>query len=249
MVEKKELAVVKDIKVPQVLNQQDVLEEMDGLQFSFTHIKIPSGGGLGFEVPGDDDEPDIVKEIEGVIVHHHPVNAYWAEEYTGGNEPPDCSSMDGKLGTGEPGGNCKTCPMNEWGTGRDGVGKACQNRRRIYILRKDEIFPILISLPPTSLGNFSNFISRSVLQKSKRSYQLIVKAKLKKATNKSGIEYSQVNWSVIGQLDEKTTGEMKDYSLAIKDLAAGISIEEVEGKENGSDTFDIDGVEFKGKQV
>lgn len=251
MSESKALVIVDDIKVPQVLNQQDFLEEMDGLQFSFTHVKIPSGGGLGFEVPGDDvDEPDIVKEIEGVLVHHHPVNAYWAEAYSGGNEPPDCSSMDGKIGIGAPGGDCKTCPMNEWGSGRDGVGKACQNRRRVYILRKNEMFPILISLPPTSLSNFSNFISRAILQKALRSYHVVSKVKLKKAANKDGIEYSQAAWGVVGKLDDKTIPEMRDYSNAVKDLAAGISIEDVEGREISEyDEHDIGGVAFKGKEV
>ncbi len=234
MVEKsKSLAVIEDLQVPQVLNQQDVMEEMDGLTFSFTHIKIPSGGGLAFEVPGDDaDNPDIEKEIEGVIVFHHPVNAFWDEAFTGGNEPPDCYSMDGKVGIGAPGGNCKTCPMNEWGSGREGTGKACQNRRRIYILRQGEQFPLLLSLPPTSLGNFSNFISRSILQKSIRSYAVVAKAKLSKVKSSGGIEYSQVSWSLSGRVDEKIIPEIIQYSQAMKALAAGVMVEDVEGSEN-----------------
>ncbi len=243
----KELTVVKGIQVPQVLNQQDVMEEMDGMTFNFALVKIPSGGGMSFEVPSDDPEsPDTEKEIEGVIVHHHPINAYWAEEYTGGNEPPDCASMDGKVGTGSPGGNCKTCPMNEWGSGSDGKGKACQNRRRVYILRKDEMFPLLISLPPTSLQNFSNFISRSILQKALRSYSVVSKVKLKKAKSSGGIEYSQAVWSVAGLLDEKTAADMKQYSHDIKALASGVQIEDVEGAEQ-SDSDSLHG--FSGTLV
>ena len=84
---------------------------MDGLGFTFERIKIPSGGGLAFELPGeDDDEPDLVKEIEGVIVFHHPVNAYWAEAYTGQNNPPDCASTDGRYGKGEPRRNLSNLP-------------------------------------------------------------------------------------------------------------------------------------------
>ena len=76
-----------------------IAEEMDGLSIEFDRVKIPSGGGLAFEVPGDDpDEPDMKKEIVGVIVDQHAVNAYWAVKYSGQNNPPDCSSMDGKVG-------------------------------------------------------------------------------------------------------------------------------------------------------
>ena len=65
-----------------------VAEEMDGLgAIPFDKVKIPSGGGLAFEVPGEDeDNPDVVKEIRGVIVDHHPVNAYWFGKYDGNND-------------------------------------------------------------------------------------------------------------------------------------------------------------------
>ena len=56
-------------------------EELDGLTPSFERIKIPAGGGLAFEVPGDDpDSPDSVKEFKAVILYHHPINCYY-EEY------------------------------------------------------------------------------------------------------------------------------------------------------------------------
>ena len=82
------------------INFSDLLaEELDGLTPSFERIKIPAGGGLAYEVPGDDpDSPDSVKEFKAVILYHHPINCYYKEEYTGGNNPPDCGSMDGKIG-------------------------------------------------------------------------------------------------------------------------------------------------------
>ena len=39
-------------------------EEMSGLTPSFERIKIPAGGGIAFEVPGDDpNNPDLVKSF------------------------------------------------------------------------------------------------------------------------------------------------------------------------------------------
>ena len=90
----------------------------------FDRVKIPSGGGLAFEIPGDDPEnPDVAKELIGVIVDHHLINAFWQDKYSGGNTPPECSSMEGKVGTGNPGGSCKLCPLNQFGSGEGGHGK------------------------------------------------------------------------------------------------------------------------------
>jgi len=248
MVKKNELQVVENFTVPQVLNQQDVLEEMDGMTFNFALVKIPSGGGLSFEVPSDDPEsPDAEKEIDGVIVHHHPVNAYWAAAYTGGNEPPDCSAMDGKIGHGDPGGDCKVCPHNQWGSGQDGSGKACQNRRRVYVLREGEMFPLLLSLPPTSLQNFANYISRSLLQKGLRSYEVVSTAKLRKTKSGTGIEYSQALWGLSAKLDPQTAGQMRQYANDIKALASGVLVEDVEGSDSASEVEDVAG--FKGTLV
>ena len=74
-------------------------EDLDGLTISFDKISIPSGGGQMWELPGMDnpDEPEYSKEIEGVIVDHYPVNAYFEDEYNGQAQPPACSSMDGRF--------------------------------------------------------------------------------------------------------------------------------------------------------
>ncbi len=36
--------------------QEELAEDMDGLQMSFPRIKIPGGGALMFEIPSDDPE-------------------------------------------------------------------------------------------------------------------------------------------------------------------------------------------------
>ena len=119
-------------------------EELDGLRPSFEKIKIPAGGGLAYEVPGDDPaSPDSAKEFSAVILYHHPINSYYKEKFTGGNNPPDCSSLDGKLGvvseTGECR-DCKTCSYAKFGSGENG-GMACNQdaahglARRVHQIR------------------------------------------------------------------------------------------------------------------
>ena len=183
-----------------------VSEEMDGLAASFERIKIPAGGMTMFEIPGDNpDEPENVKEFSAVILYHHPLFAYYKDKYTGGSNPPDCGSFDGVIGEGTPGGECAKCPYNQFGSGENGA-KACKNRRRIYLLREGEIFPMILSLPTGSLKDFSRYLMRQ-LSKGNKSNMVVTRFSLKKATNNSGIAYSQAQFA----LDRKLTAE--EYAL------------------------------------
>ena len=188
-------------------NLNDALcEEMNGLSSSFERIKIPAGGSTIFEIPSDNpDEPETVKEFSAVILYHHPLFAYYKDKYTGGSNPPDCGSFDGVTGTGNPGGLCDNCPYNVFGSGENGA-KACKNRRRIYLLREGEIFPMILSLPTGSLKDFTRYIMR-LLSKGKKSNAVVTKFTLKKATNNNGIAYSQAQFSV----DRDLTAE--EYAL------------------------------------
>ena len=97
-----ELTVVKKFEVAPIDSEVMAAfkEEMEGLgTMPIDTIKIPSGGGIAFEVPGEDpDSPDMAKELIGVITGHKPQNAYWQDAYSGDNASPDCYSDDGKVG-------------------------------------------------------------------------------------------------------------------------------------------------------
>ena len=75
---KNELMVVENFALAINGEIADIMaEELDGLgEIPFDRVKIPSGGGVAFEIPGDDpDSPDLAKEIAGIVIDHHPVNA------------------------------------------------------------------------------------------------------------------------------------------------------------------------------
>jgi len=200
------------------------LEELEGLSTTFDKVKIPAGGGLMFEVIGDDGSPEPVKEIEGVILYHHATNSFYKEKYTGGNNPPDCGSYDGKIGEGNPGGSCGNCPYNQFGSGDNGNGKACKNKRRIFILREGEVFPIMLSLPTGSLKEFTNFVRRLVT-KGKRSHTLVTKISLKKATSSTGIQFSQAVFSIKRNLTEDEVSAVLPLVDHIKELSKNIALD------------------------
>jgi hypothetical protein len=179
-------------------------DEMQGLNLSFDKIKVPSGGGLVFEVPIDNsDEPDMKKEIKAVILWHHQVQSYYKEKYSGANDSPDCSSFDGQVGVDKETGEvkaCKDCPLNKFGSGANN-GKACKGKRRLFLLLENSAIPVIFSLPTTSLNDFSKYIMR-VVGKGKKSFEVVTKFSLKKEQNAGGITFSKVVVSVNRNLSE-----------------------------------------------
>ncbi len=200
-----------------------MMEDLAGMELTFDRIKIPAGGSTAFEIPdGDGDDTQMVKEVTGVILLHHPAYAYYIEKYAGGSNPPDCGSFDGVTGNGTPGGSCATCPYNQFGSG-DGQGKACKNRRMIYILMEGELFPMVLSLPTGSLKEFQKYVKRQ-LSKARKLSQIVTKISLRKATNNSGIAFSQAFFSFERELtatEKNAVGQMVEQ---VKTYTANLSM-------------------------
>lgn len=200
-------------------------EEMDSLTPSFERIKIPAGGGIAFEVPGEDpDSPDLVKEFKAVILYHHPINCYYEEEYTGGNNPPDCGSMDGKIGienaTGEVK-NCADCEFSKFGSGKNGA-KACKQKRRIYLLREGEALPTILSLPTGSLGEFSKYVMR-LISRGKKTNGVVTRFSLKKAQNSGGINYSQAVFVTDRPLNDAELASITSLTEQVRAMAVRVT--------------------------
>ena len=202
-----------------------VEEELDGLgALSFDRVKIPAGGGIAFELPGEDeDNPESSPAIIGVILDHHAVNVYWRDQFSGGSAQPDCSSADGKTGIDrETGGtrDCATCPCNQFGSDpKSGKGKACKNAHRLYILQDGSPVPIVLALPPSSLKSLRDYIGKKILLKGLRSYEAITKITLKKEANADGIVYSRAVFSFQDRLGEeqlKAALQMRDVVRATR---------------------------------
>lgn len=205
-----------------------VQEEMDGLgSIPFDRVKIPSGGGLAFEVPGEtEDDTESLTELVGVILDHNPVNAYWAEKFAGGNESPDCSSYDGKQGVVRETGECKDCercPYNQFGS--DGAGKACKNMHRVYILREGNPVPLILTLPPTSLKYLRNYVAKSIILKGYRCWQVITKVTLKKEKSKDGITYSRAAFSLVDKLAPEQIASTEAMKNMVRQIYKTIDIE------------------------
>ena len=195
----------------------DLADDMDGLRFNFQRVKVPSGGALQFELPGDDPEnPEYARTIEGVILHNHAACAYWPEESESDEDAmPLCSSVDGKLGCGEPGGDCVTCALNRFGSGANGKGKACKNTRILYLLRDGEFMPIQITLPPTSIRPFSDFFNAVFATRRRGTCGSVVSIGLKRMSNGKD-DYSVSTFKKVSDFSGEQLAQAKAYAEGFK---------------------------------
>ncbi len=222
----KEISAINSYAALEGFNLADALsEEMVGMNITFDRVMIPAAGGTVFEVPGAlPGETDTVKEFSGVILFHHPLFSYYKERFTGGNNPPDCGSYDGVTGVGDPGGTCERCPLNQFGSGDNG-GKACKNKRRIFILREGEMIPLILTLPTGSMKEFSVYIKR-LLGKGRKSCSVVTRFSLKKAMNVGGIAYSQAQFGVDRVLTEAELPLILSMAEQVKQFATRVGYEE-----------------------
>lgn len=138
-------------------------ENFGGQSLRFTDLQT-FGGTVGGKTTWTVDTGAGLKavgEIRGRIVWHTiKPRAFYATAYDPANvTPPDCTSWDGVTGQGTPGGACMTCPMNQFGTAREGKGKgkACREKHLIFLLRDKDMLPCVISPPTIGLRRIQDF--------------------------------------------------------------------------------------------
>ena len=207
-----------------------IAEEMDGLDAVFDRIKMPSGDTTVFQIPSEDpDEPELAKEFSAVILYHHPIRAYFKTKYTGGTNPPDCGSLNAVEGVGDPGGECERCIHNAFGTGENN-SKACKERRRLYLLREGELFPVMLSLPTGSLKEFSRYVMRT-LSKGRKTNAIVTRISLARAVNKGGIAYAKATFRMERALAVDEVPLISRLSEQIKEISQKVGFEEADATE------------------
>ena len=180
-------------------------------------VTMPLGGGLAWTVPTLEGE-DSAKSLDGIIVHWTSPKAYWsAGMEVGGNTPPDCSSSDGETGYGDPGGDCYDCPLNQWGSGSGGVGKACKEKRMLFLLRPDDLLPIVVQAPSTSIQPVRRYLLRLASQ-GLPYWSVVTSLGLEKASSTAGIAYSRIAPRSSGPVPEEQRERLAEYVAAIRPI-------------------------------
>ena len=246
---KKELATMGDFQIVQRYEGMDtdlldeIKDELDDLDqesgIVCRKIKIPSGGGLAYEVEGEESEDvEYKKEIQGVIVFTHRMSAWWRTSFGSANPDnpnrlPDCASMDGKTGISTQNGEtitieCERCRYNQYGSGLDSQGnptrgKACKNMRRLYLLMDNDPNLYLLTVPPTSMKEVNKKLQR-ILAGGIPYTGLVVRLTLEKVQNAAGTDYSRIVLNKCAPLSPEAAAKAIAVRRQIKEQYATMAI-------------------------
>lgn len=180
-----------------------------------TRVSVPAGGSTTFVIPDIDEASGELetKEIVGIIVAVKTTRQYWPDEYDGGSTPPQCSSDDGTIGIGDPGGLCVDCKFNEFGSHPEGRRKACSEKRLLFISREKDYLPIVVVAPAGSLKNIRVYLT-GLIQKRKTIHSVYTALVLEKDKSADGIVFSKIVPRKLGDVEKPDVS--KAYAQAIK---------------------------------
>ena len=122
-------------------------------------------------------------------------------------------------GIGDPGGECETCPMNAWQSGKNEHGKACKEQRAVFLLRPESLLPCVVSIPPSSLKSFKRYMLG--LASAGWKYQRVVtRFALAKAKNQDGIAYAEIRPTLVGAVPHEADEAVGAYAAGMKKALA-----------------------------
>jgi len=207
-------------------NALDIIQEnlkKQPLSFQmFDIVKSPSGGSLVFSVPGLSGD-EAAKELTGIILNYTTPRAYWDTPDPVEGTPPVCFSRDSI--TSEDGKACVNCPFNTFGS-KDGESnaKACKESVVLFLLRQDNIMPLLVRIPVPSKLIFLRYLAR-LIGKMMPLSGVVTRITLDKATSKSGKPYALYNFEVVNVLDSEEAVQARAFGQQFMALVDAANIE------------------------
>lgn len=197
---------------------------------NFKRIKVPSGDSNSWMV-NELGEEVAKKSLKGVLVTWKARRSYWINEGNPDGSQPDCYSLNNKTpvsiglyhptgpnGAQNPTGMCANCPMSQRGSSsRGGQGAACREQRLLFLVMEGGLFPVIVHVPRTSIGNLTEFML-DLMQAGKRFDQVEVELTLVKDKNREGQVYNKVVARVSRTLEAGEQQAARLYGGQIKDM-------------------------------
>ena len=181
----------------------------------FDIIKSPSGGSTSFTIPTLSGET-MEKSITGIILDYTTPRAYWDTPDPVEGTPPVCFSSDSLVS--HDGKACGTCPFNDFGS-KDGEtnAKACKESVVLFLLRPDNIMPILVRVPVSSKMLFQRYMTR-LIGKMIPVSGVVTKITLEKTTNKTGQPYALYNFEAVETLSAEDAENARNFGKKFMEL-------------------------------
>ena len=189
----------------------------------FDIVKSPSGGSTVFSVLGLSGD-EAAKELTGIILDYSTPRAYWETSDPVEGTPPTCFSEDSIIS--HNGKACATCPFNDFGS-KDGNSnaKACKESVTLFLLRPDNIMPIIVRVPVSSKLRFQRYMTRLVGRMIPLS-SVVTKITLEKTTNRTGQPYSLFNFEAVEELAHDKAASAKAFAKQFMEFVNAAEIEQ-----------------------
>ena len=190
-------------------------------------IKVPTGGAQLFTLEGIEGS-EAIKEMTGIALAWTDSRIYYRVAFSERGKqrtPPDCASKDGFYGIGNPGGECRTCPMAEWGSDtKGGRGQACKQVRRILFLRTGHLLPEMVMVPPTSRKNAEQYFLR-LGGRGIRYWSLLTNLRLERASNADGIDFARITFTSGEHFSPLERGVLAGYHAKMMGILRNVEVE------------------------
>jgi hypothetical protein len=204
-------------------------ENVMGQSFSVLNlprIRVMAGGVQAFRVETASGE-ETPRELEGVVTAARTTRVFWRTPYgagggSGGKKPPDCTSADGFVGIGDPGGECAVCPYSQFGTavaadGTPGPGQACKQVQQVLFLLPGSMLPHLLTVPPTS-GKAWQHYTLSLLASGSALAAATTRLSVERAQSAGGVAYGRIVFKKGKPLDPLAQKTFEPYHRMMKAL-------------------------------
>lgn len=220
-----ELAIKADFDLAIVSAESTPAELVETLQetlggklrpYDLQRIVWPSGKATTWEIPTVGGETEPAKEIVAVPILTTVSRQFWEQKSVGPDTtPPVCKSDDGEHGEATERarqrgatGDCRTCPLAQWGP--NNTPPACKERRELYLLMEGQYFPMVLSVPPSSVKVWRDFVKPLSFQ-GIAPWAAVVRFKLTTATNPNGDPYALLKLEFAGRVPPEHKERLRQY--------------------------------------
>ena len=184
-------------------------------------VKSPTGGSTVFSIPGLSGD-EAAQVLTGIILNYTTPRAYWDTPTPVEGTLPICMSQDSI--TSNDGKACAQCPYNDYGS-KDGESnaKACKESVLLYLLRPNNILPLLIRVPVSSKARFLKYTARlaGVLVPL---CGVVTRISLIRATSKAGKPYALFNFEAISMLSQDDILQARSYSRQLMEIIRTVNV-------------------------
>lgn len=181
----------------------------------FDIVKSPSGGSTVFSVPGLGGE-EAERELTGIILDYTTPRAYWNTPDPVEGTLPTCMSANSIVST--DGKACAHCPYNDFGS-KDGESgaKACKESVLLFLLRPNNILPLLVRVPVTSKNRFLKYSAR-LAGALTPVCSVVTRITLERATSRGGKPYALFKFEAVSKLGADDAAKARTYARQFGDL-------------------------------